>query len=89
MGNKVQKKGTAMVFYTLFFQIKSIYNLTTPKGHVVMQVLQDDKVINFSKRALHAGTVRNKRLKYTLVSAVDFQQVSAGWEGNTLFSYGT
>ena len=68
MGKKVTQKGTIMVFYPLFFQIKEIYNATPPKQHVVLQILREDKVIDFSKRALHAGTARNKWLKYTLHS---------------------
>ena len=68
MGKKVTQKGTIMVFYPLFFQIKEIYNATPPKEHVVLQILQEDKVIDFSKRALHAGTARKKWLKYTLHS---------------------
>ena len=57
-----------MVFHLLFFQIKEIYNATPPKQYVVLQILQEDKVIDFSKRALHAGPARNKWLKYILHS---------------------
>ena len=33
---------------------------------MVLQDLQEDKVTDFSKKALHAGAARNKWLKYTL-----------------------
>ena len=56
-----------MVLYPLFFKIKGIYNATPPKRHVVLQVLQEDKVIDISEGALRAGTGRNEWLKYALL----------------------
>ena len=56
-----------MVFTLFFFFFKGIYNATPPKRHVVLLVLQEDEVTNFTKRALHAGTVRSKWLKYALI----------------------
>ena len=63
---KSSKKEQLWFFYPLFFQIKDIYNATLSIQHVVLQDLQGDKVIDFSKGALHAGTARNKWLKYNL-----------------------
>ena len=63
---KKSSKKELWFFYPLFFQIKDIYNATPSIQHVVLKDLQGDKVIDFSKGALHAGTARNKRLKYNL-----------------------
>ena len=38
------------------------YKTTLPKLNLVLKVLTDNKMF-FLKRALHAGTARNKRLK--------------------------
>ena len=62
-GQESPAKGYNYGFLPFIFPKQSIYNATPPKQHVVFQVLQEDKVIDFSKRALHAGLPHNMPTK--------------------------
>lgn len=54
--------------YASFFKIWGIRMLQSPK-HVFLEILVEYKVFHFSKRALHAGSARNKWLKVKVSSA--------------------
>ena len=52
-----------MDFYLSCPQIKGIQNATSPKQHVFLEFLVENKEFYFSKRALRAGIACKKRLK--------------------------
>ena len=51
------------VFITNFSKPTALGMLHFPKEHVAFKVLTENKVFYFLNRALHAGTLCNKRLK--------------------------
>ena len=52
-----------MIFPLIFANIEHLECYTPPKRYVVLKVLTENTIMYFSKRALRAGTARNKWLK--------------------------
>ena len=61
-GNKVQEKGTIMIFPPTFCISRAFGMLQFPKQYVVFKVLTENTEMYFSKRVLRVDTARNKWL---------------------------
>ena len=55
------------IFIPHFSKFRAFRTLQPPKRHVVLEFLAENKAFHFSKRALRAGTSRNKWLKKALL----------------------
>ena len=60
---KSSKRAQVWVFTPYFCKFRTFRTLHLPKRHVFLEVLVEKKAFCFSKRALCAGTARNKWLK--------------------------
>ena len=60
---KSSKRTQLWVFTPHFFKFRAFRKLHPPKRHVFLEFLAEKKVFRFAKRALSAGTARNKWLK--------------------------
>ena len=65
-GNKVQEKGTIMIFPPTFCISTAFGMLQFPKQYVVFKVLTENTEMYFSKRVLRVDTARNKWLRKAL-----------------------
>ena len=63
---KSSKRVQLWIFTPHFSQFRAFRTLHPPKRHVFLEILIENKVFHFSKRALRAGTPRNKWFKKIL-----------------------